>query len=142
MSKQKAKILIEWTKWESPLTRYSEDEPYEEDKSMAYSKLFMKILEKEFNLWTVHTNFYIDPNVARGIEFTEGVETLDIISPYRARVGIGRLFDEEDVQVRVRRSIQRSMDRRAKGAKVSFLDAVNKLMSESENDDENQENHE
>ena len=47
---------------------------------------------KVFNFWTGHTNFPITHAVKHVIEHTNGVETLDIFTQYRMRVGIGKLF--------------------------------------------------
>lgn len=51
---------------------------------------------KVFNLWVAHTNFNITPEVAHVVENTEGVETLDIFSRYRMRIGIGKMFNTKD----------------------------------------------
>lgn len=48
---------------------------------------------KIFNFWVGHTNFNITPAIAARIEKIEGVETLDIFTRYRFRIGIGKLFD-------------------------------------------------
>lgn len=52
---------------------------------------------KIFNFWMGHTNFDITYNIARVIELTEGVETLDIFTRYRFRVGIGKAFEDSIV---------------------------------------------
>jgi len=49
---------------------------------------------KIFNFWTGHSNFNISPSIAQAIEGVDGVETLDIFTRYRFRVGIGKCFDE------------------------------------------------
>lgn len=51
---------------------------------------------KVFNLWIAHTNFNITPEVAHVVENTDGVETLDIFSRYRMRIGIGKMFNTKD----------------------------------------------
>lgn len=48
---------------------------------------------KIFNFWVGHTNFNITPYIASIVESTDGVETLDIFTRYRFRIGIGKLFD-------------------------------------------------
>lgn len=52
---------------------------------------------KIFNFWIGHTNFNITTHIASIIELTDGVETLDIFTRYRFRVGIGKLFDAPTV---------------------------------------------
>jgi hypothetical protein len=52
---------------------------------------------KIFNFWTGHTNFNITKNVARVIETTNGIETLDIFTRYRFRIGIGKAFEDRTI---------------------------------------------
>lgn len=50
-----------------------------------------------FNFWIGHTNFDIDHYSAIKIENTIGVETLDIFTRYRFRIGIGKAFEDREV---------------------------------------------
>jgi hypothetical protein len=53
-----------------------------------------------FNFWMGHTNFDITTGptgVKEKIEAVAGVETLDVFTRYRFRLGIGRAFDEKVV---------------------------------------------
>lgn len=50
-----------------------------------------------FNFWIGHTNFDIDIRAAKLIENTAGVETLDIFTRYRFRIGIGKAFEDREV---------------------------------------------
>lgn len=52
---------------------------------------------KIFNFWIGHTNFNISRPIARAIENTEGIETLDIFTRYRFRIGIGKAFEDRNV---------------------------------------------
>ena len=52
---------------------------------------------KIFNFWTGYTNFNITRPIAHIIEKTNGVETLDIFTRYRFRIGVGKLFEDGDV---------------------------------------------
>lgn len=61
--------------------------PYDETNS----------LNTLFNFWVGHTNFDITAPIAKIIEQTPGVETLDIFSRYRFRIGIGKLFTSGNV---------------------------------------------
>lgn len=61
---------------------------------------------KLFNFWVGHTNFDLgQDNLVARIERTDGVETLDIITRYRFRVGIGRAFDQDKVKIAVENSL-------------------------------------
>jgi|694.fasta_scaffold15474_6 hypothetical protein len=52
---------------------------------------------KNFNLWIGHTNFSISASIANIIESTDGVETLDVFTRYRFRIGIGKVFSDSSV---------------------------------------------
>jgi len=52
---------------------------------------------KVFNLWIGHTNFKISSKVVKTVANVLGVETLDVYTPYRMRVGIGKLFTPKEV---------------------------------------------
>tara|TARA_B100001778_G_scaffold92184_2_gene75294 strand:- start:12185 stop:12631 length:447 start_codon:yes stop_codon:yes gene_type:complete len=52
---------------------------------------------KIFNFWVGHTNFDITNALALIIEETAGVETLDIFTRYRFRIGIGKAFHDSKV---------------------------------------------
>lgn len=52
---------------------------------------------KIFNFWVGYTNFSITKNIAYILEKTDGVETLDIFTRYRFRIGVGKLFEDGDV---------------------------------------------
>lgn len=49
-------------------------------------------------MWTMNTNFVISHPMVPALENIEGLESLKIISKYRARVGVGKLFDDESVK--------------------------------------------
>ena len=52
---------------------------------------------KIFNFWVGYTNFSITKNIAYILEKTDGVETLDIFTRYRFRIGVGKLFEDGEV---------------------------------------------
>lgn len=53
---------------------------------------------KLFNFWMGHTNFSITNKVKEIIQNVEGVETLDIYTRYRLRLGIAKAFNEKAVK--------------------------------------------
>src|SRR5438309_1224887 len=57
-----------------------------------------------FEFWMGHTNFYITNEVAETMEFSFGVETFDVFSPYRFRIGIGKAFKGVEVKYEIQRS--------------------------------------
>ena len=54
-------------------------------------------IHKMFNFWTGHTSFSITAPIASNIEKIEGIEVLDILTRYRFRVGIAKLFMDREV---------------------------------------------
>lgn len=52
---------------------------------------------KIFNFWVGYTNFSVSKNIHDIIDTAEGVETLDVFTRYRFRIGIGKLFKPSEV---------------------------------------------
>ena len=61
---------------------------------------------KLFNFWMGHTNFDLTTKVVSTIEKVEGVETLDVFTRYRFRLGIGRLHSQAEVKKAVEACVQ------------------------------------
>jgi hypothetical protein len=60
---------------------------------------------KTFNFWTIHCNFKITASVGDFVETFLGVESLDIMSPYRMHISIGKLFDEQEVRLKLTKAL-------------------------------------
>lgn len=60
---------------------------------------------KIFNFWTGHTNFTITKGVFNILENIDGVETLDIFTRYRFRIGIGKAFVDSWVMNKIQNAI-------------------------------------
>lgn len=60
---------------------------------------------KVFNFWIAHTNFRMTEEIQNIIDTTDGVESLDVFSPYRWRIAIGQAFDSVEVKERVRQNL-------------------------------------
>lgn len=63
-------------------------------------------IEKIFKFWNGHTNFDIDENVFAIIEETPGVESFDVFTRYRFRIGIGQLFKDRDVMNAINNNVK------------------------------------
>lgn len=50
-----------------------------------------------FNFWIGNTNFSITKKISDILEQIDGIETLDVFTRYRFRVGIGRAFKDSKV---------------------------------------------
>ena len=60
---------------------------------------------KIFNFWVGHTNFNITKDIFRIIENSDGIETLDIFTRYRFRIGIGKAFNDSKVMNNVQETV-------------------------------------
>lgn len=65
---------------------------------------------KQFKFWTGHANFKITSDFYAVIERIDGVETLDILTPYRFRIGVGKLFIDRTVMNDVRNQMVSYID--------------------------------
>ena len=125
---------IYWEKWvdayeeqaevlEQLAGEEEEDEIYEEDEEMvaklpglSHIKTIMtpfgimpltehSLASTHFKFWVGHSNFKLTQNVYEVVGNTEGVETLDILTPYRFRIAIGKMFVDRDVMSTVRTNL-------------------------------------
>jgi len=60
-------------------------------------------VSNNFNLWVGHTNFDITKRVVETIKQVPGVETLEVYTRYRFRVGFGMIFDSTEVKLEIER---------------------------------------
>lgn len=56
---------------------------------------------KLFNFWMGDANFHLTPRVVDAVAAVPGVESLDVFTPYRFRMAVGRAFDEREVKAAV-----------------------------------------
>lgn len=73
---------------------------------------------KVFNFWMAHTNFNITNDIGNIVEQTDGVETLDIFTRYRMRVGVGKAFDDGGVLRQIDKNIAVYLNRPKKKKKI------------------------
>jgi len=59
-----------------------------------------------FNFWTAHTNFRMTQNILNIVDQTDGIESVDLFTPYRWRIAIGKVFDSSTVKNDVMRNLQ------------------------------------
>jgi len=55
-----------------------------------------------FKFWVGHTNFKITPAFYKIISNVDGVESLNVFTPYRFRIGIATLFKDRTVMAQIR----------------------------------------
>jgi hypothetical protein len=66
---------------------------------------------KIFNFWTCHTNFNITPLVKQLIEHVDGVETLDIYTRYRMKIGFGKTFNTNTVKQNIQKLLYETLSK-------------------------------
>jgi hypothetical protein len=66
---------------------------------------------KIFNFWIGHTNFDLNNGICKLIELHRGIETLDIFTRYRFRIGIGKLFEGGDIMSSISEEINEYLSR-------------------------------
>jgi hypothetical protein len=123
-------LLIIWEKWRDPFGEKNDDEldddafeesGYEDENSdLIKDSVTAKVLftpmgivpyndntasSKIFNFWQGHSNFDITDKVAEIIENIDGVETLDIFTRYRFRIGIGKAFDDRATMLNINTAV-------------------------------------
>lgn len=63
---------------------------------------------KHFKLWTMYSKVMLTKNILLDIEDTLGVETIEILTPYRARIGIAPLFQDGPILKNITKIIHNS----------------------------------
>ena len=63
----------------------------------------------QFKLWVGHSNFKIMKSHVKSIGAVAGVETVDILTPYRFRMSVAKLFVDRDVMSSVREALLNSL---------------------------------
>jgi len=63
------------------------------------------LASKHFKFWVGHANFRLFEDYIPVIEQCDGVESVDILTPYRFKIGIGLLFQDRQVMNNVRAAL-------------------------------------
>jgi len=95
-----------------------EDDTYEDDdKKNSFSVIMQKMLPltpqiiddismlANFECWIGHTNFDVTPKIKDKLNKIQGVEVLKIFSRYRFFVGIGQMFDFQNIRYDIENKI-------------------------------------
>ena len=70
------------------------------------------ILTANFNCWMAHTNFNLTPETKSVLNRVDGVEILKICSRYRFFIGIGKMFDFNDVRYSIEQELESNLGER------------------------------
>ena len=120
---------VYWEKWIDAYEEHTEDIDIEEEETGYEEEMFAEKLplmnhiksimtpfgimplteqslsSQHFKFWVGHSNFKLTDNVYKVVGNTPGVETLDILTPYRFRIAIGKMFVDRDVMSTVRNNL-------------------------------------
>lgn len=69
---------------------------------------------KHFKFWVGHTNFKLWDHYYEIIGNILGVETVDILTPLRFRVAIGKMFKDDEVKDRIRTALLEAVEHESK----------------------------
>lgn len=58
-----------------------------------------------FKFWTGHTNFKLLKSHIHTISMVDGVESIDVLTPYRFRIAVAKLFIDRNVMASVRNAL-------------------------------------
>ncbi len=127
--------LIVWEKWIDPFDSEPDIAPEESEDSeamlgdeqmlpphhMIHTKAIITpmgvmplhdlSMSEMFNFWIGHTNFNLTKDIAGVIEQSDGVEILDVITRYRFRIGIGKIFTDRDVMKCINDNVYEFIDK-------------------------------
>lgn len=158
-----SKRVVKWVKWVDPFAEEDEEdkELQSKEEDLLYKDSYQKA-EKEqrrvrytapilvgpmgvipitenntpskiYNFWMLHTNFNISEPVVKILKECSGVETLDVFTRYRARIGIGQVFNDEKIRKRIANALcKEEIKEEAKKVvepKLGSLDILKKQMA-------------
>ena len=63
------------------------------------------LASNHFKFWVGHTNFKLLNAHRKIIGSVSGIETMDILTPYRFRIAVAKLFVDREVMSKVRKSL-------------------------------------
>ena len=66
------------------------------------------LASNHFKFWVGHTNFKLLKKHSKIIGSVEGIESVDILTPYRFRISVAILFVDRDAMAKVRKALLES----------------------------------
>ena len=66
------------------------------------------LASNHFKFWVSHTNFKLLKKHSKIIGSVEGIESVDILTPYRFRISVAKLFVDRDAMAKVRKVLLES----------------------------------
>lgn len=144
---------ITFTKWIDPLKaifdkhKKNKDKGFDDDDSNEFSELYdyngpaintiqgiiplneTTLPSTVFKFYRADTNFFMTNYCRYIIETTLGVETFDLITPYRWRIAVATRFNDADVQDRIRNRVYAYINHMRKTLRPEKIDSGRNLLS-------------
>lgn len=97
-----------WTKWENPYKKIVRkmNEVRDAEQEDIPEPIILNIGEY-FKLWVLHTSAPITDELKENLKKTNGVETFNLKTKYRAIIGIGECFDQDLVRGNVQEKVKK-----------------------------------
>lgn len=58
-----------------------------------------------FNFWYGHCNFYVNEDILNLLDKCDGVESLEVWTPYRFKIAIAKAFNEKEVMLNIQKKL-------------------------------------
>ena len=98
--------LIETGDYEAMEQDYTEAVPVQSSAVQISEELIKEAaVLSNFDCWIGHSNFDITESIKDKLEKTSGVEVLKIQSRYRFFIGVGRMFEFQDVRKNIEKTL-------------------------------------
>jgi|TARA_B100000519_G_C14161730_1_gene399661 hypothetical protein len=98
--------LIETGDYEAMEQDYTEAVPVQSSAVQISEELIKEAaVLANFDCWIGHSNFDITESIKDKLEKTSGVEVLKIQSRYRFFIGVGRMFEFQDVRKNIEKTL-------------------------------------
>lgn len=98
--------LIETGDYEAMEQDYTEAVPVQSSAVQISEELIKEAaVLANFDCWIGHSNFDITESIKNKLEKTSGVEVLKIQSRYRFFIGVGRMFEFQDVRKNIEKTL-------------------------------------
>lgn len=98
--------LIETGDYEAMEQDYTEAVPVQSSAVQISEELIKDAaVLANFDCWIGHSNFDITESIKNKLEKTSGVEVLKIQSRYRFFIGVGRMFEFQDVRKNIEKTL-------------------------------------
>jgi len=85
--------ITRWEKWTNPY----------EDMEMGPEAVVQDFMDRNFNIWLLHSNFEMNNDTLDLLWDIPGIEVLEPLTRYRLKIAFGKLFKEEEVKTKINR---------------------------------------